>query len=71
MLADEPEPGMPNGYRAAGEAGDTTFAFVMYVDDVDAAFARALEHGATALSAPETQFYGDREARLRDPFGYD
>ncbi|MFW6093950.1 MAG: VOC family protein [Pseudomonadota bacterium] len=43
-----------------------------YVDDgpaVDAAYQRALENGASALRAPEDQFYGYRSARVSDPGG--
>src|SRR5215472_17646336 len=32
----------------------------VYVDDVDAAYTRALRAGATSVRAPEDQFYGDR-----------
>jgi len=41
----------------------------IYVDDVDAAYAKALEAGATSLYAPVDQFYGDREAGVTDAFG--
>ncbi|MGE0456126.1 MAG: VOC family protein [Vicinamibacteria bacterium] len=40
-----------------------------YVDDVDAAYARALEAGATSLGAPSDRPYGDRAAEVADPFG--
>jgi PhnB protein len=41
----------------------------VYVDDVDAAYARALKAGATSVRAPETAFYGDRTSAIKDPFG--
>ena len=41
----------------------------VYVDDVDAVFARAVEHGATPLREPEDQFYGDRTGGVRDGQG--
>ena len=41
----------------------------VYVADVDAAFARALEHGATAVMAPEARFYGARDGGVEDPSG--
>ncbi|HET8739666.1 MAG TPA: VOC family protein [Acidimicrobiia bacterium] len=41
----------------------------VYVDDVDATFARAVEHGATPLREPEDQFYGDRTAGVLDADG--
>ncbi len=41
----------------------------VYVDDVDRTFERALEAGATALREPADQFYGDRNAGVRDTCG--
>ena len=41
----------------------------VYVDDVDATYARALKAGATSVRAPENAFYGDRTAAVQDPFG--
>lgn len=38
--------------------------------DVDAVYAAALEAGAEGTMAPENMFWGDRYARLRDPFGH-
>jgi PhnB protein len=50
---------------------DAPAASVLYVwvDDVDAAFARALEAGATPLRKPTDQDSGLREAGFRDPQG--
>jgi uncharacterized glyoxalase superfamily protein PhnB len=45
-------------------------SFYLYVDDVDAVYARALAAGAKSLSAPEDQFWGDRFAQIEDPDGY-
>jgi uncharacterized glyoxalase superfamily protein PhnB len=41
----------------------------LYVEDVDAVYARAMAAGATSLSAPIDQPYGDREASVEDPGG--
>jgi uncharacterized glyoxalase superfamily protein PhnB len=41
----------------------------LYVEDVDAVYARAMAAGATSLSAPIDQPYGDREAGVEDPGG--
>jgi PhnB protein len=41
----------------------------VYVDDVDAVHARALEKGATTLRDPEDQFYGDRSGGVLDNHG--
>lgn len=52
-----------------GLPGTPVFQFV-YVADVDAVVARAVELGATLKRAPESQFYGDRDAFIIDPFGH-
>jgi uncharacterized glyoxalase superfamily protein PhnB len=39
-------------------------------EDIDAHCARARSAGAEILQAPETQFYGDRTYRARDPEGH-
>jgi PhnB protein len=54
---------------AGGLAGTPVFLFI-YVDDVDATVARAVELGATLQRAPENQFYGDRDGYIIDPFGH-
>jgi len=43
---------------------------MVYVEDVDAVFARALEAGGTAERKVEDQFYGDRAGQFVDPFGH-
>ena len=43
--------------------------FYLYVEDCDALYKRALEAGATSISAPQDQPYGDRSAGVTDPFG--
>lgn len=50
--------------------GGSTIGIHLYVDDVDALFAQAVEAGATPLKAVADQFYGDRLGTLRDPFGH-
>jgi PhnB protein len=52
-----------------GLPGTPVFQF-LYVADVDATVATAVEHGATLVRAPQTQFYGDRDAYVVDPFGH-
>jgi uncharacterized glyoxalase superfamily protein PhnB len=41
----------------------------LYLEDIDAAYQRALEQGATTIEAPQDMFYGDRRATVKDPFG--
>jgi PhnB protein len=41
----------------------------VYVPDTDAAYARALQAGATSIEAPRNAPYGDRAAGVKDAFG--
>ncbi len=41
----------------------------LYVHDADAVYKRALEAGAESLMEPADQFYGDRNAGVKDPTG--
>ena len=41
----------------------------LYVEDVDAVYQSALDAGGESLAEPADQFYGDRMAGVRDPFG--
>ena len=67
MLSDEwPDMGML-GPKARGGA---TASLMIYAPDVDSAFARAIEAGATEERPPENQFWGDRMGTLVDPFGH-
>ena len=43
--------------------------FYMYVEDVDAAHRRATQAGASSISEPADQPYGDRVASVADAFG--
>ena len=50
--------------------GGVTASLMIYVPDVDAAFAQAIQAGATQERAVADQFYGDRSGTLVDPFGH-
>ena len=43
--------------------------FYLYVPDCDAVYKRALQAGATSISEPKDQPYGDRSGGVRDVFG--
>jgi len=67
MLADEfPDRGAVAPLPGAGHS----VSFLVYVPDVDAAFARAVAAGAKEVRPVENQFYGDRAGTLVDPFGH-
>jgi uncharacterized glyoxalase superfamily protein PhnB len=44
-------------------------AFYLYVPDVDALYDRAVAAGATPLSPPADQSYGERVASVKDTMG--
>lgn len=67
MLSDEWPDMQALGPKARGGA---TASFLIYCEDVDAAFARATGAGATSDKPPENQFWGDRMATVVDPFGH-
>jgi PhnB protein len=67
MLADEPEGGQ---HRSPLTIGGTPVSLMVYVDDVDTVFSRAVSLGANATRPVVDQFYGDRSGTLTDPFGH-
>ncbi len=67
MLADE-HPAM--GYRGPRSLGGTAVSIMLYVDDVDTVFERAVKAGAKSQRPVANQFYGDRSGTLEDPFGH-
>lgn len=67
MLADE----APNAQHRSPEAfGGSPISLMIYIENVDDVFARALSLGARQTRAVEDQFYGDRSGNLVDPFGH-
>jgi uncharacterized glyoxalase superfamily protein PhnB len=54
----------------SGDEDDVSNSTVVYLPDVDAAYARALERGARGYGDPETFVTGDRYAAFLDPFGH-
>ena len=67
MLADE-SPEM--GYRSPQSLGGASAGLMVYVENVDDVFNRAITAGATANQPVKDQFYGDRSGTLTDPFGH-
>ena len=68
-LADAPDD-MDGDAANPAKLGGTSVLLHQYVEDVDAALARAVEAGATLLREPADQFYGDRAGLVADPFGH-
>jgi PhnB protein len=66
MLADE----FPGYGISPVDLPDSPVAISLYVPDVDAVVAKAVEAGAKILTPLEETFYGVRRAALRDPFGH-
>lgn len=79
-LMPTPEGGVLHGYLkiggtvlfvsdAIGFSKPTTTNLFVYVADSDAAFARAIKAGATAVVPLSDMFWGDRWGMVEDPFG--
>jgi len=45
--------------------------FMLYVDDADAAYQKAINAGMTSSSEPQDMFWGDRNAKATDGHGYE
>lgn len=56
--------------EAMPEGTQASCLFSIGVEDCDAAYKRAVDAGGEALRDPENQFWGIRDAMVRDPFGY-
>jgi PhnB protein len=62
MLADNP-------LGSPATLGGRSSSFLIYLEDVDQAFARAIAAGGIVVRPVEDKFYGDRSGTLLDPFG--
>ena len=69
FLSEElPEHG---GTPSPTSLGATTVAVHLYVDDCDAMVALMESNGAKVVMVPTDMFWGERFARVRDPFGHE
>lgn len=60
------------GMSAAPVAGERSpVNFMLYVDNADAAYTKAVEAGMTTVQEPENMFWGDRNAKVADGHGYE
>jgi uncharacterized glyoxalase superfamily protein PhnB len=65
------DPNPQFGLVVADRSSDSVSASTcIYVADVDAVFAKAVERGATVREKPDTFVTGDRFASIYDPFGH-
>lgn len=67
MLADAMEAA---GVHSPDTLGGVASSLMLYVDDVDAVYQRAVDAGATEMRPIEDQFWGDRMGTVIDPFGH-
>ena len=67
MLADTAPGATCSGPRALG---GSTVGLMIYLENVDTVFARALKAGGKSLRPLTNQFYGDRSGTLEDPYGH-
>ena len=67
MLADEVR---EMGYRSPRALGGSAVSLMLYVDDVDSIFQKAVDAGAKVQRPVADQFYGDRSGTIEDPFGH-
>lgn len=67
MLSDE----NPDwGAKSPESYGGSPVHLMIYVDDCDTVFKRAIAAGAKETQPLKDQFYGDRSGSLTDPFGH-
>lgn len=67
MLSDSfPDMGAPTPKALGG----SPVTLMVYVEDVDDVFARAIAGGAKEIAPVQDQFYGDRSGQFEDPFGH-
>ncbi|QDU49838.1 VOC family protein [Gimesia panareensis] len=59
------------GIHAPTESTPTGSSIHLHVQDVDAMTQQAVEAGATLIMEPADQFYGERAAKVQDPFGHE
>ncbi|HEX4036578.1 MAG TPA: VOC family protein [Acidobacteriaceae bacterium] len=67
MLADEaPE----RGIHGPEHYGGAPMTLMLYIENCDGVYEKAIAAGSKSLREPADQFYGDRMAGVEDPFGF-
>jgi PhnB protein len=70
VIVDDESPARSTKAPPPGGLAGSPSSLFIYVEDVDAVVARAVELGATLQRPPQDQFYGDRDGYIVDPFGH-
>ena len=71
MLHDSfPEYAEMGGTSNPKKLGASSVTIHLYAPDVDKTYKQAIDAGASSLMPPADMFWGDRYAKLRDPFGH-
>jgi PhnB protein len=65
MLANEKQ-----DFKSPAALGGSPVGLLLYVEDCDVVFNRAVEAGAKVERPLANQFYGDRTGGVKDPFGF-
>lgn len=67
MLSDE---NLQWNVKCAATIGGSPVSMHVYLEDVDASYQRAIDAGCEIESPTTDMFWGDRMAKVKDPFGY-
>jgi PhnB protein len=70
VIVEDEDPRRGTKAPPSGGLPGSPASLFLYVEDVDAVIARAVELGATLQRPAEDQFYGDRDGHIVDPFGH-
>ena len=68
IMVGEEYPDM--GFRSPQSLGGSPIGIMLYVEDADAWFKRAIGAGAREIRPLVDQFYGDRSGTFTDPYGH-
>lgn len=69
MLSDE-FPDMGGTCQSPLSLGGSSSSLLIYTENTDESFKRAVQAGAKATMEPQDMFWGDRYAKVIDPFGH-
>jgi PhnB protein len=70
VIVEDEDPQRGTKAPPSGGLPGSPASLFLYVEDVDAVIARAVELGATLQRPAQDQFYGDRDGHIVDPFGH-